>query len=96
MLRVKWLPGKGVVLAACLVLAWVAVFAYGWDEATPEATAFNAGGTHAWGLRFMPACTPFGADATCGYDLLLLLALAVSLIVLMVLLTLENPLNKRY
>ena len=85
---------RAALLIVAWFVAWAAVFAYGWDAATPEATAFNAGGTHAWGLRFMPACTPFGADATCGWDLGLMLAFVVSLIVLMALLTLENPLSE--
>jgi hypothetical protein len=30
-----------------------------------------------WGLRFMPPCTPFGADASCGLDFLLLIPIVI-------------------
>jgi len=36
--------------------------------------------TSGFGLRFLPPCTPFGANATCGYDILFLLPLGSSFV----------------
>lgn len=59
---------------------WVAVFAYGLHPDSWEAPAIDTNGTHMLGLRFMPACAPFGYGVSCGYDGLLLLAVVGSFI----------------
>jgi hypothetical protein len=43
-----------------------AIFMAGWIG--PEVMPIDAGGSHLLGLRFLPACTPFGVDAFCGLD----------------------------
>jgi len=51
------------------------VFALGWLG--PEVEPINAGGSHLFGLRFIPACTPFGVDAFCGLDYVFVAGMAM-------------------
>ena len=45
---------------------------------------FENGETHMLGLKYMPPCNTFGANATCGLDLLLLIFWAISIMLIVV------------
>ena len=76
-IRVYWL---------FVLLAMVSVCVYGWFI-SPEAGEMCEPGTrcgngsHYFGLKFMPKCTPFGGNSTCGADLLLLIPFLLLLVI---------------
>ena len=53
-------------------------FIGGWlmPEIYPD-NYFKDGQSHAWGLKFMPPCKPFGVDVSCGFDPLLVVWIMV-------------------
>ena len=62
-----------------VIILIIGVFFYGWIM--PEKYNIADGESHLLGLKFMPPCTPFGSDATCGYDMLFLFPITIVLII---------------
>jgi len=62
---------KLTIISAISITLLVLVLAVGW--LMPEYYTLQGTDSHMLGLKFMSPCTPLFGNATCGYDLFMLL-----------------------